>query len=452
MRRPRIRSLAGGAAGIAAGVIGGIALTAASAAGPPSGSPAPAFVDAAHVPPVLTVRGEPVSLRYAIVCPPRDDGRPCDGSGTVYLRAGGTGAFRPFALARGADSVNGRYFIDVPADVAGSPGGFSYYAVLRDERTGASITVPAGGADAPQVSRPLQAATLVQLGRHVFGNVRAPDAPVAAAGWGASLREVGLAGTRELGFAGPSSFDVEDDGTVDILDSVNGRVLRWARGRPPEAVSLGDPAELADFAVAADGSFDVLEPHGRLKHYLGDGTAAWEQQLADRTWAKLAHGRSGPVVLQQPSEQWMPAAVGAAPLTPKQQGQAAHTAKHLANGGDVLVDRVGESELRVAELHGGKERRSWRIMSATPLGEVQLAESHGNHIVVVTRAYTENRDEFEVLLLDRGGLAGHFAAESNSWTETAPLARFRLTRDGLYRLRTTPSGTFVDRFDLEVPQ
>ena len=291
----------------------------------------------------------------------------------------------------------------------------------------------------------------MQLGRHVFGTLRVPDARVATAGWGASLHEVGLAGSRELGFTGPSSFDVEDDGTVDILDSVNGRVLRWARGGP-KAVSLGESAELADFAVGADGSLDVLEPRGRLKHYLGDGTAAWEQKLADRTWAKLAQGRSGPVVLQQPSEQWMPAADGGAPLTRKQQAQAAHAAKHLANGGDVLVDRVGEGELRVAELHGGKERRSWRITSETPLGEVQLAESHGNHIVVVTRAYTEDRDEFEVLLLDSGGLAGHFAVASDSWTETAPLARFRLTRDGLYRLRTTPSGASVDRFDLEGTQ
>ena len=37
-------------------------------------------------------------------------------------------------------------------------------------------------------------------------------------------------------------------------------------------------------------------------------------------------------------------------------------------------------------------------------------------------------------------------------TETAPLARFRLSPAGLYRLRTTESGVSIDRFDLEVPR
>ena len=45
-----------------------------------------------------------------------------------------------------------------------------------------------------------------------------------------------------------------------------------------------------------------------------------------------------------------------------------------------------------------------------------------------------------------------FSVASDSWTETAPLARFRLARGALYRVHTTPAGAFVDRFDLEVPQ
>ena len=71
MRRPGIRSLAGGAAGIVAGVIGGIALTSTStASGPALAVPG---LDAAHIPPVLTRKDEPVTLRFAIVCPPRAD-------------------------------------------------------------------------------------------------------------------------------------------------------------------------------------------------------------------------------------------------------------------------------------------------------------------------------------------------------------------------------------------
>ncbi|HMI28775.1 MAG TPA: hypothetical protein VK490_03645 [Gaiellaceae bacterium] len=451
MRRPGIRSLAGGAAGLAAGVIGGVALTSVSAAGPTPVSRPPALIDAAHVPKVLTLPGERVRLRYAIVCTPRDDGLPCDGSGTVYVRAGRSGPYRPLPLLRGDDSSDGRYFVDLPAPLASSADGFSYYAVLRDDTTGASISLPAGGADAPQVSVPLRDARLVALGRRVFGGVRNPDARVAEAGWGSGPHDLGLAGSRGLGFSGPSSFDVERDGSVDVLDSVNGRVSRWAHGRR-EIVPLGAPAELADFAVDSDGSFDVLGADGTLRRYDSNGKSKWAQKLAERTWAKLEHGASGPVVLQQPSEQWMPAADDGAPLSRVEQAHAAHVGKQLANGHELLVERVGDDELRLAEARGAAPVRGWRITSDTPLGDVQLAESQGNRIVVVTRAYTDDQDEFEVLVLDGGGLVAEFAVASDSWTETAPLARFRLVGNGLYRLHTTPSGAFVDRFDLEVPQ
>ena len=448
MRRPGFRSLAGGAAGIAAGVIGGVVLTSVSAAGPTPVAAGPALIDATHVPPALTVRGEPVRLRFGLVCTPRDDGLPCDGSGTVYLRAGQTGSFRAYALRRGEESKDGRYYLDVPQAVAGSADGFSYYADLRDGETGASVSVPSGGADAPRVSLPLRDPVTIALGLHTFGMVREPDAQAAAAGWGSGGGEIGLAGSRELGFSGPSSFDVEPDGTVDVLDSVNGRVARWSGGRR-DNVPLSGPAELADFAAEPDGSFDVLDLRGTLRSHRADGTEKWAQKLADRTWAKLVRG---PAVLQQPSEQWMPLADNGEPLTRAEQKRAAHNARRLANGHGLVVDRLGDGELRIAELRGNAPFRSWRVTSETPLGEVQLTESHGDGIVVVTRAYTDDRDEFLVLVLGSHGLVQRFSVASGSWTETAPLARFRLARGRLYRLRTAAVGVFVDRFDLEVPR
>ena len=64
MRRPSIRSLAGGAAGIASGVIAGVVLTAVSAAGPPAVPNPPALIDAAHVPPLLELLEEPGRLVF----------------------------------------------------------------------------------------------------------------------------------------------------------------------------------------------------------------------------------------------------------------------------------------------------------------------------------------------------------------------------------------------------
>jgi hypothetical protein len=455
MRRPGIRSLAGGAAGIVAGVIGGIALASISAA---SGlTPAAPGLDAVHVPPVLTRPGEAVTLRYGIVCRPSDDGLPCDGSGFVYVRAGQRGSFRQLALRRGEDSGEGRYFVDLPPDIASARQGFSYYAVLRDDASGATVTVPAGGQTAPQPSFPLRDATEVSLGAHTFGHDRLPDERVVAAHWGSDVGEAGLAGSRDLGFSGPSSFDVAADGTVAVLDQVNARVERWSRRRV-QAVSVEISGGLADFALEPGGSMDVLEPPNRmipapvLRSVREDGSVRWTQRLSDRSWAKLAVGPAGPTVQQQPSEQWLPVAEQGAPLGRPAQAERGRPGRPFANGRELVVERVGAGELRLAELEGNTVGRSWRITSATPLGEVQLAEPSGNRVVVVTKTYTDDRREYVVLVLDRSGIVFNCAVESLEWAESAPLARFRLAGSSLYRLGSTRAGLFVDRFDMEVPR
>jgi hypothetical protein len=455
MGRPGIRSLAGGAAGIVAGVIGGIALSSVSAASGPM--PAVPGLDAVHVPPVLTRPGEPVTLRYAILCAPAEDGEPCDGAGSVYVRAGQGGGFQELALERGEDSSDGRYSVDLPRGIASSRSGFSYYATLQDRSSGATITVPAGGAAAPQRSFPLHHAAEIALGAHVFGRNRPPDEEVVAAAWGSGAGEAGLAGSRELGFVGPSSFDVATDGSVAVLDQVNNRVERWTRDGV-KSTSVAVDGGLADFALEPGGVMDVLEPPSRvnpapvLRSFRGDGTPRWVQRLSDRTWAKLEAGPTGPLVQQEPSEEWLPVAEHGHALARGAQAGRGRTGRPFANGREVVVERLGEDELRLAELSGDAVVRSWRVTSTTPLGEVQLAEPHGSHLVVVMKTYTEDRSEYLVLVFDRSGLVNSFAVESLEWAESAPLARFRLAGSSLYRLGSTHLGLSVDRFDLEVPQ
>jgi hypothetical protein len=454
MRRPSIRSLAGGAAGIAAGVIGGIGLTSLSTAGPVALGPH-VVVDGSHIPPVLTLPSEHIRLHYAIVCNPRDDGEPCDGSGEVYARAGQAGPFERLVLRRGSDSRDGRYFVDLPASIAASERGFSYYAVLRDDSTGDTVTLPSGGAAAPQRSLPLRHVAAIDLGAHAFGQARKPDARPVDAAWGSGPGQAGLAGSRELGFVGPSAFDIDAAGRVTLLDQVNGRAERWSGGRViaiPVRVSGG----LADLAVEPDGSLDVLEPPDRLTHvpvlrsFRADGSAKWTQQLADRTWAKLGVGPAGPVVQQQPSEQWRPIAEHGRALDRAAQAARGRTGRTLASGRELIVERRGETELRIAEAVGDAVMRSWRITGSTRLGEVQLAEPLGNRVVIVTKMYTDSRAEYVVLVLDHTGVAHRFSIEPHEWAESAPLARFRLAGSSLYQLGSAPSGAFVDRFDLEV--
>jgi hypothetical protein len=187
-----------------------------------------------------------------------------------------------------------------------------------------------------------------------------------------------------------------------------------------------------------------------LRSFERDGRLEWAQRLSDRTWAKLELGPEGPIVQQQPSEQWLPVAAGGVPLDRASQAEQGRTGRPHAEGREVVVQRVGAGELRLAEIAGKAIIRAWRVTSATPLGEVQLAAPSGSRVVVVVKTYTDERDEFLVLVLDRSGLAGRFALESAQWAEAAPLARFRLSGSSLYQLGSTPKSAFVDRFDLEV--
>ncbi len=180
--RRRRRLLGGALAGGLAGVVTGAVIAAAAPRVHEQGEPdiAPtAIIDAAHVPPLLTVPGEAVTLRYAIVCP-GSGAAPfagaCDGGGDVYIRAGATGPFTRLPLRRTADSVDGRYVAEVPREIAGSRDGFSYYAVLRNDATRAAMTLPAGGGDAPTRSMPLVHAVTIRLAPHRFGSTRAADA------------------------------------------------------------------------------------------------------------------------------------------------------------------------------------------------------------------------------------------------------------------------------------
>jgi hypothetical protein len=151
----------------------------------------------------------------------------------------------------------------------------------------------------------------------------------------------------------------------------------------------------------------------------------------------------------EPSEQW----VSAAPAVPRaEKVSSGRAGRRLADGSDVVVLRTGTGELRVARVVGGRVRTGWRILSDTPLGEVQLAEQVGGGMVVVVKTYSHTADEFVVLVLSGQGLVRQLALRSSEWAASAPLARFRLAGHSVYQLGSTPSGAFVDRYDLEAPR
>jgi hypothetical protein len=444
--------LAGTLTGVALAVLAGAAIAQRSGAGSP-------VLEATHLPPLLTAAGEEVDLRYDVYCAPPDaDLRPgadCEAGGTVFVRVGTSGPFRELPLRVDTGAVEGRLAARLPEGIADSPSGFSYYAALNDPSSGATLTLPSGGPEAPQRSLPLAGAVDVRIGAHEFGAVSHADARVVDASWGSGTGEVGLEQGRNLSPMGGSAFDVDRNRAVYVLDEANRRLLRWRDGvRVPTHVPLAIDGTLADMSVGGDGTIYVLETAsgvGRsplLRVFGADGAARGTSEIAERA-SQVRVGPEGAVALQQPSGQWMTAATGGRPLTPSDQRASGRPGRPIAGGDEVVVLRRG-NEIRAAVVGPEGARRAWRITSETPLAEVQLAEPRGKFLVLVARVYTDDRDEFVALVLGERGLVRKLALEPADWAETAPLSRFRLAGSSLYQLGSTPDGLFVDRFDLEV--
>ncbi len=255
-----------GVAGIVAGALAGLAtvlLTGTAIAHRLAPAPPQPVLEATHLPPLLTVPGERVELRYDVFCSAPEDApdAPCPAAGSVFVRSGSAGEFRELALEEDRSAAGRSLAAVLPESIAGSASGFTYYAVLRNAATGDSVTLPAGGASAPQRSLPLDRPVHVALGTHTFGQHRSRSARVASAAWGSGRGQVGLEQGRNLTPIGGSAFDVSRTGVVHILDEANRRVLRWGtarRGRPA-SVPLAINGTLADMSVARDGTIHVLE-------------------------------------------------------------------------------------------------------------------------------------------------------------------------------------------------
>jgi len=403
---------------------------------------------------------ERAELAYDVYCAAGDDEGAeagCDVRGAVFVRRAGRGSFERLALSsQKSNGGSGQLAARVPNSLASQSGGFEYYAELKAPDLGERVTIPAGGADAPHTSRPLENPVDIALGRHSFGGVRRVGVRLALAAWGDGPAQAGLEQGRQLGAIGPSAFDVDAAGTVSVLDQAHRRLLRWRKGaREPIRVPLSIAGTIADLAVGNDGSTYVLEStaepgrNALVRRFDDAGRELEAIETAERTSSQIRMAQDGALVLGHRSHHWMPVTVGGVPASPEVQLRRGRDGRSLRTGGEIVLFRHA-NELRVAMISGRSMTRSWRLTSATPLAEVQLAEPIEQRLVLVVRMYDDDVDEFAVLTVDRSGLVDQFTLDAADWAETAPLSRFRLVGKSLYRLGSTPAGAFVDRFDLEV--
>jgi hypothetical protein len=398
-------------------------------------------------------------LRYDVTCdtPDADSSSGCDADGTVYIRAGRGGAFRPIPLVVDPRAVTDRYAAVVPSDLK-AEASLAYYAVFRDRESGDTVTLPPGGSAAPQQSFSLTHPIAVALGTHSFGSTRHRSARVATASWGDGPTQAGIEEGPQLEPIGAASFDVSPSGTVTVLDEAHHRLLRFTAGDSsmPVVVPIDVRGTIADIRVRPDDGTDVLEtvaapgqtPVLRSFDAAGRTTASWH--AAESNVSALRVGPAGAQVLEYPAAQWMPIVPGeSAEQALAAQVRDASPGRALPDGRQLVVEREG-GEARVALVDSHGVELGWRITSATPLAEIQLAEPFGDRVVIVVRAYTDTRDEFVVLVLGRHGIEQQLSIAADEWAENAPLARFRLVGSSLYHLGSTSAGMFVDRYDLEV--
>jgi hypothetical protein len=453
----RSRRVVALAALVAGALTGATTVVVGSAVAQQSTAPARTYVEATHLPPLLTTGEDDVLLEYDAYCidPEVDVGEPsCGVTGSVFLRVGTGGRFDELPLVR--DVGSGRLVARVPGAIASARAGFTYYAELEATTGGDSLTLPAGGASAPQRSLPLGEATEIDLGTHRFGETARSDERVATAAWGNGPSEAGLEQGRSSTPIGASAFDVGAQGTIVLLDQVHRRLLRWRNGaRAPERIAVDVDGTLADMALAPDETVYILETVGSrpgsvplVRRFDSSGRALGSTEVAERTPSQIRHGPGGPVVHQQPSQQWMPITAYGSFLPPGEQRRRGSSGRPIGSGTEVIVLRTA-NETRVALAGPAGVRRAWRITSETALAEVQLADAYGDRLVVVVRVFSDHDDEFLVLVLGRTGLIRRLPVDSADWAETAPLGRFRLVGKSLYQLGSTPESTFVDRFDLE---
>ena len=218
--------LAGALAGIVTVVLAGTAL--AHRVVQPADQP---LLEATHLPPLLTTRDERSRAALRRLLRAFGGGRrnTLRVDGTVFARAGDTGAYQEIEVREERGASGGRFVARLPESIARASSGFSYYAVFRSDETDMVATLPAGGASAPQRSLPLGRSIGIALGAHDFGSEREATERVAEAAWGTGAGGSGLEQGRNLMPIGGSAFDIEADGSVVVLDEANKRLLRWQR-------------------------------------------------------------------------------------------------------------------------------------------------------------------------------------------------------------------------------
>ena len=338
-----------------------------------------------------------------------------------------------------------------------------YYAVIRDGR-GHSVHVPSGGAAAPRSTWILSGVRNVALGVHRFGHATAPEAVVAKA----AAADVSFPTGEPC--CGPSSFDVDRDGSVWLLDGGNQRLLVWRAAHPGSPRALRVPIPTSDFALGATGQIYVAGHCERacVLRLSGSGKKTWQEPLPDAGFpTQLRVGPDGTLYRTRVSESsglpwrgrsWTPLTTPAGgPLSVVEQRRHTLWGYQPAGRGLRLVTAFAPyHEERVALVdNAGHVVHAWRITSRTKISPALSSTPGfvaGDPVITLEAQRGAGKSfqrEYVVLRLAASGARMRLTLREAAWGEI--VTDLRVGADGeLYQLATSPqTGVTVSRFALD---
>jgi hypothetical protein len=364
-----------------------------------------------------------------------------------------------------------------------------YFAVLHNLKGGHSARVPAAGAQAPSSAWILEKPVIVNLGRHQFGQTRAPEAIVARAradqvGWQIPPPGCGCGPSF-----GPQSFLVGPDRSIWLHDSLNDRMLVWNPDAPDTIVrSVPLPERSADNDVAL-GPAGTIYVTGGIGHGTGyrnvlyrlspKGEVLWRARVGRNAQdtgtfeiganSSLRKGPDGTLFLLAGmnslpggEQGWMPVATrGGRPISVSKQLQGTHWPYQPVGNGLRLVSEVyarqtdgAPHEVRLALVdRRGEVARAWRVVSRTVINFRYTPELVAGNPAVALDATAQVNGEFKweyvALHLGPRGVRAQFSLPRAVFGDNI-LPDVRFGPDGkLYELGSSPTtGVVISRYSL----
>jgi hypothetical protein len=296
---------------------------------------------------------------------------------------------------------------------------------------------------------------VVQLGVHRFGDLRGPDAVVAA-------------GPDDVGFEqppngegnryGPQSFEVAPDGSIWLLDSIDYQLLVWQPGQSTEPARVPLPLGVADFALGLDGTIYATYPDpGSESKTLGlcavtpAGEVLWKAPTNIEIFnTELVTGPDGSIYAYSVGDSgtWTPLTTpdGQA-LTVDEQSEATTPYQPLVGGQGLSGEYVSANEERFTLTdQAGQLVHAWLVKSETSLGTNFTPPTMvGGDLVMALDVFEQTENEFlwEYLILrlsPTGAIQQQFALDHRTVWGDDTFAHLRVAPDGqLYQLSTDPT-------------